>query len=216
MRDISICPSILSANFACLIDDVNGLEKAGINILHVDVMDGHFVPNISFGVPVLSSLSRVCDMFMDVHLMITNPIKYLKSFADAGADSITFHVECDDDTSDCIRQIHDLNCKCGIAIKPSTSIDLILPYIDTVDMVLVMTVEPGFGGQSFMPDMLEKVRKIRKLNAEINIQVDGGINSKNASSAVDAGANWLVAGSAIFGQKDLDKAVKSLKECNVV
>ncbi len=215
MKDINICPSILSANFACLIDDVNRLEKAGVSILHVDVMDGHFVPNISFGVPVLSSLSRVCDMFMDVHLMITNPIKYLQSFVDAGANSITFHIECDDDASDCIRQIHDLNCKCGIAIKPSTDIESILPYIDTVDMILIMTVEPGFGGQSFMPDMLEKVRKIRSLNSEINIQVDGGINSKSASSAVDAGANWLVAGSAIFGQKDFDKAVKSLKDYNV-
>lgn len=215
MKDINICPSILSANFACLIDDVNRLEKAGVSVLHVDVMDGHFVPNISFGVPVLSSLSRVCDMFMDVHLMITNPIKYLQSFVGAGANSITFHIECDDDAGNCIRQIHDLNCRCGIAIKPSTNIDSILPYTDTVDMILVMTVEPGFGGQSFMPDMLEKVRKIRSLNSEINIQVDGGINSKSASSAVDAGANWLVAGSAIFGQKNFDKAVKSLKDYNV-
>lgn len=211
MKDISICPSILSANFACLIDAVNRLKEAGINILHVDVMDGHFVPNISFGVPVLSSLSSVCDMFMDVHLMITNPIKYIKSFVDAGADSITFHVECDDDIDDCIRQIHALNCKCGIAIKPGTNIDSILPYISDVDMVLVMTVEPGFGGQSFMPDMLEKVRIIRSLNSEINIQVDGGINAKSARSAIDVGANWLVAGSAIFGQKDFDKAVKSLR-----
>lgn len=216
MKDISICPSILSADFACLIDDINRLKRAGVNILHVDVMDGHFVPNISFGVPVLSSLSNACDMFMDVHLMITNPIKYAKSFADAGANSITFHVECDDDVGDCIRQIHDLNCKCGIAIKPSTDVGSILPYINYVDMVLVMTVEPGFGGQSFMVDMLEKVRKIRSLNSEINIQVDGGINSKTAKSAVDAGANYLVAGSAIFGQKDFDKAVNSLKEFDAI
>lgn len=216
MKDISICPSILSANFACLIEDVNRLEKAGVSILHVDVMDGHFVPNISFGVPVLSSLSNACDMFMDVHLMITNPVRYVQSFVDAGADSITFHIECDDNADDCIRRIHDLNCKCGIAIKPSTDIDSILPYINTVDMILVMTVEPGFGGQSFMPDMLEKVRKIRDLNSKINIQVDGGINSSSASGAVDAGANWLVAGSAIFGQKDFDKAVKGLKEFDAI
>lgn len=212
MKDISICPSILSANFACLIDDVNRLEEAGVDILHVDVMDGHFVPNISFGVPVLNSLSKACNMFMDVHLMITNPIKYVKSFVDAGADSVTFHVECEDNVDDCIRQIHDLNCKCGVAIKPNTAVDSILPYIDIVDVILVMTVEPGFGGQLFMPNMLEKVRKIRGLNSEINIQVDGGINSKNAKNAVDAGANWLVAGSAIFEQKDFESAVRSLKE----
>ena len=212
MKNINICPSILSANFACLIDDVNRLEEAGVNILHVDVMDGHFVPNISFGVPVLNSLSKACNMFMDVHLMITNPIKYVKSFVDAGADSITFHVECEDNVDDCIRQIHDLNCKCGVAIKPNTAVDSILPYIDIIDIILVMTVEPGFGGQQFMPNMLEKVKKIRGLNSEINIQVDGGINSKNAKNAVDAGANWLVAGSAIFEQKDFESAVRRLKE----
>lgn len=215
MKNINICPSILSANFAYLMDDVYRLEKAGIDILHVDVMDGHFVPNISFGVPVLNSLSRVCDMFMDVHLMITNPMKYVKSFVDAGADSITFHVECDDDVDACIKYIHDLNCECGIAIKPGTGIDFILPYIEIVDMVLVMTVEPGFGGQEFMPDMLQKVRKIRNLNSDINIQVDGGINSESAKSAVNSGANLLVAGSAIFREKDFEKAVKRLKEANI-
>lgn len=215
MKNINICPSILSANFACLMDDVKRLEKADIDILHIDVMDGHFVPNISFGVPVLNSLSSVCDMFMDVHLMITSPMKYIKSFVDAGADSITFHVECDDDVGDCVKYIHDLNCKCGVAIKPGTDVDVILPYIDVVDMVLVMTVEPGFGGQVFIPDMLQKVRKIRSLSSDINIQVDGGINSESAKSAVDAGANWLVAGSAIFREKDFEKAVKSLRGFNI-
>ena len=179
MKNIKICPSILSANFACLMDDVERLEKAGIDILHVDVMDGHFVPNISFGVPVLNN------------------------------------IECDDDADDCIKYIHNLNCKCGVAIKPGTDVDVILPYIDIVDMVLVMTVEPGFGGQIFMPDMLEKVRRIRSLSSDINIQVDGGINSENAKSAVDAGANLLVAGSAIFREKDFEKAVKSLKYVNI-
>lgn len=215
MSNINICPSILSANFACLMDDVVRLEKAGVDILHVDVMDGHFVPNISFGVPVLNSLSNACNMFMDVHLMITNPMKYVKSFVDAGADSITFHVECDDDVDACIKYIHDLNCRCGIAIKPGTDIDFILPYIGVVDMILVMTVEPGFGGQSFMPDMLKKVRKIRNLDFDIDIQVDGGINCESARCAVDAGANFLVAGSAIFREKNFEKAVKRLKDANI-
>ena len=211
MKKVLVCPSILSANFACLMSEVERLEKAGVDILHVDVMDGHFVPNISFGAPVLRSLSASCDMFMDVHLMATNPCRHIKALVDAGASSITFHVECDDNITDCIDMLREFGCRCGISIKPKTSVDAILPYLDLVDMVLVMTVEPGFAGQAFMPDMLDKIRQIRSLNPKIDLQADGGINPKNAKSVWDAGANLLVAGSAIFGEKDFKKAVKNLR-----
>lgn len=211
MKKVAVCPSILSANFACLMSDVNRLKQAGVDMLHIDVMDGHFVPNISFGVPVLRSLSRACDMFMDLHLMVTNPCRHIEAFVDAGADSITFHVECDDNITDCIDSLRRLGCRCGISIKPKTPVSAILPYLDLVDMVLVMTVEPGFAGQAFMPDMLDKIRHIRRLNSQIDVQVDGGINPKNAKSVLDAGANLLVAGSAIFGEEDFGRVVRQLR-----
>lgn len=211
MKKISVCPSILSADFACLMKDVKIVKDAGADILHFDVMDGHFVPNISIGIPVLKSLSRASGMFMDVHLMITNPLKYIQNFADAGANSITFHIEADDNKEKCIEEIKKAGCKVGISLKPHTPANAIKPYLEMIDMVLIMTVEPGFGGQKFIPSMLNKIEEIRKCNSTIDIQVDGGINTKNVKDVVNAGANLLVAGSAIFESDDPAFVINSLK-----
>lgn len=197
-----LSPSILSADFCKLGEQIREVEKAGVKYLHIDVMDGLFVPSISYGIPVIASIRKCTDMFFDVHLMIKDPERYISDFADSGADLINFHVEASQDVEGTIEKIRRTGKKVGITIKPNTSVSAIEPYLDRVDMVLVMTVEPGFAGQKLIPECMDKVKEVRKIvkdrNLNIDIEVDGGINTDNISDAVDAGANIIVAGSAIF------------------
>jgi len=207
-----ISPSILSADFANLERDIKLVERAGADWIHVDVMDGHFVPNITIGVPVVKSLRKITNLLLDVHLMIENPQDYIEPFAHAGADILTFHYEAANDADDVISRIKSYNVKVGISIKPKTPPEVLLPYLNKVDMVLVMTVEPGFGGQQFMPECAQKIEFIRK-NAPENliIQVDGGINAQTAKICTNYGANSLVAGSYIYKSENVEQAVLSLK-----
>ncbi|MBD3378892.1 MAG: ribulose-phosphate 3-epimerase [Candidatus Omnitrophica bacterium] len=210
MRKKLIAPSILSADFSRLGDEVRAIEKAGADWVHIDVMDGAFVPNITIGPLVVRSLRPVTGMFLDVHLMIADPEKYIEPFADAGSDMITFHAEAIDSPENIIGRIREKGKKAGISIKPGTSVSRIRPVLPAVDMVLVMTVEPGFGGQSFMSDMLSKVRELRR-DFDGLIQVDGGINPMTAPLALSAGADVLVAGTAVFGEDDYSSAISGLR-----
>lgn len=213
---IIISPSVLAADFADLGNQVNKVYKAGAKYIHLDVMDGVFVPNISFGPPVISSLRKVTETFFDVHLMITHPERYIKDYVDAGADLITVHYESTFDLTAVIAQIKSYGKKASVSIKPATSAEVLFPYLKDLDMVLVMTVEPGFGGQKMMPEMLEKVRAIRKHADEngidIDIQVDGGITPENLHLSTSAGANVIVAGSAIFKAADPAKVIADMIE----
>ena len=209
-----VSPSILSADFANLERDIKLVENNGADWVHVDVMDGHFVPNITIGVPVVKSLKKITNLSLDVHLMIENPDKYAEPFAKSGADILTFHYETvkENDIVNLITKIKSFGIKAGISIKPKTRPDVLLPYFDIVDMVLVMTVEPGFGGQSFMSDCAEKIKFIRQNAPEdFIIQVDGGINAQTGKICKDFGANSLVAGSYIYGASDIKQAIDSLK-----
>lgn len=209
-----ISASILSADFACLGDDIQRAVSHGCNMIHFDVMDGHFVPNISYGVPVLKSVKKCTDKPYDVHLMISKPLDYIEKFASAGADIITFHFESESDTVATIKKIRECGCRVGISLKPATPAEAIYSYLNDIDMVLVMTVEPGFGGQSFMADMLDKISAIRtkanEIGKELDIEVDGGIDNRTAPLVKNAGANVLVSGSYIFKAQDIDSAIASL------
>lgn len=212
MSKIIISPSILSADFANLERDIKLVEKAGADWLHVDVMDGHFVPNISIGVPVVKSIRKVTALPLDVHLMIDNPEKYVKAFVEAGADILTFHYEAVSDVKNIIDLIKSFNVKAGMSIKPATSYDVVLPYLNSLDLVLVMTVEPGFGGQEFMADSAKKISQIKKSAPDsLIIQVDGGINEQTARICTGYGANSLVAGNYIYKSADISQAVLSLR-----
>ena len=212
-----IAPSILSADFANLERDIRNIEENGADFVHVDIMDGIFVPNISIGIPVVKAIRPVTKLPLDVHLMIDRPIRYVEEFVKAGADFVTIHVEADQpqNTLEALDKIHALGCKAGIVLKPKTPAEAAIPYLEKCDMILVMTVEPGYGGQSFMPDMLEKVRKIRaeieKRGLDIDVQVDGGLNPETAKLAREAGANLIVAGSSVFKAQDRRAAIDALR-----
>jgi len=212
-----ISPSILAADFSELGRDIRDIERNGSDWVHVDVMDGVFVPNISIGVPVVKSIRPVTGLPLDVHLMITEPIRYIETFAKVGADWITFHIEADTQENDleCIRLIHSLGLKAGISLKPGTPVEAALPYLSEVDMVLVMTVEPGFGGQKFMADMMPKLRRLRQLRDQNgwswHIQVDGGVDAVTAPICKENGADVLVAGSAYFKASDRAAFVKTVQ-----
>lgn len=213
MSGIIVSPSILSADFANLERDIKAVENAGADWIHVDVMDGHFVPNITIGVPVVKSIRKITKLPLDVHLMIENPEKYVEPFVKAGADIITFHYEAAGEKSrEILKMIKSFRVKAGISIKPKTSPDKIFNLLTTADMVLVMTVEPGFGGQSFMPDCAEKIPYIKKNSPQnMIIQVDGGINAETAKVCTSVGANSLVAGSYVYKSDDIKTAIDSLR-----
>ncbi|MBR4835741.1 MAG: ribulose-phosphate 3-epimerase [Clostridia bacterium] len=215
---VKISPSVLAADLSNLASEVKDIEASGADMVHLDVMDGMFVTNISFGLPVIQSLRSKTNIIFDVHLMIDAPERYADRFIEAGADILTFHLEACKDSSDLLARIREQGVMAGISIKPGTPVEEVYPYLDQCDMVLVMTVEPGYGGQKLIPETLEKVTKI-KAEAEmrginIEIQVDGGINGENAKDAISAGATILVAGSSVFGKTDRKAAIDALRNAD--
>lgn len=206
-------PSVLSADFARLGGEIAEITLAGVSMVHLDVMDGHFVPNITIGPPVIAKLRKVSELVFDAHLMISEPAKYIESFAQAGADHITFHIEVADDPLKLIGKLHDLGCSAGICLNPETPVEAIAGVAPHCDMVLVMTVHPGFGGQEFMPDAAEKVARVREIvGPDIRIEVDGGIDPQTTPIVVSYGADTLVAGNAIFGKNDRIAAINAIRD----
>ena len=212
---IQVSPSILSADFANLERDLKRLEEAGADLAHVDVMDGHFVPNLTIGAPVVKALSKVTTLPLDVHLMISEPHRYIEDFANAGAEYITIHLECDSDIAETLKLIRSLGVKSGLSIKPGTEVDAICEYLDLCDMVLLMSVEPGFGGQKFMPESVERLKMLRALidatNPACLLEIDGGVSPANSKEIIEAGADILVAGSAVFGADNMADAISALR-----
>ena len=217
MKKIQISPSILSADFNQLGNEIKRLEEGGADMIHIDVMDGHFVPNLTIGPPVIKTLKKNSSLMFDVHLMISPVHKYIESFADAGADIITIHPEATDNLEKSISKIKELKKKVGVSLNPETQIDIILNVLDKIDLVLVMSVNPGFGGQKFIPEVLSKIKELKKIQKEKNlnfdIEIDGGINFDNSKIAVEAGANILVSGTTIFKSNngDIKKNIELLR-----
>ena len=217
MKKVKISPSILSADFSQLGNEIKRLEKAGADLIHVDVMDGHFVPNLTIGPPVIKALKKNCSLKFDVHLMISPVHKYIDAYSEAGADIITIHPEATDDLSASIEKIKDLKKKIGVSLNPETKVSVIENYLNQIDLVLIMSVNPGFGGQKFMPEVLDKIKELKEIQKEKNInfdiEIDGGINFENSKIAIEAGANILVSGTTIFKSNngDIKKNIDLLK-----
>jgi ribulose-phosphate 3-epimerase len=217
MKKIQISPSILSADFSQLGNEIKKLEDGGADMIHVDVMDGHFVPNLTIGPPVIKALKKQSSMLFDVHLMISPVHKYIEAYSEAGADIITIHPEATDDLQASISKIKSLNKKVGVSLNPETKIDVIMNYLEQINLVLIMSVNPGFGGQKFMPEVLIKVKTLKKIQEEkglnFDIEIDGGINFDNSKIAIEAGANILVSGTTVFKSNngDIKKNIELLK-----
>ena len=217
MKNIKISPSILSADFSQLGNEIKRLEEGGADMIHVDVMDGHFVPNLTIGPPVIKALKKKCSIKFDVHLMISPVHKYIEAYSDAGADIITIHPEATEDLEKSILKIRSLNKQVGVSLNPESKIELIIDYLEKIDLVLIMSVNPGFGGQKFMPEVLDKVKQLKIIqsqnNVDFDIEIDGGINFENCQKAIEAGANILVSGTTVFKSNngDIKKNINLLK-----